>query len=66
VDLDGTLVQTEIDTRNLPGSAKADLLVTRFGQHGFDYLGNGRADLAIWSVAQARVAVSANARASPR
>jgi 4-hydroxybenzoate polyprenyltransferase/phosphoserine phosphatase len=51
-----------IDTRNLSGSAKADLLVKRFGQHGFDYLGNGRADLAIWSVARARVAVGANAR----
>jgi 4-hydroxybenzoate polyprenyltransferase/phosphoserine phosphatase len=50
------------DARNLSGSAKAELLVKRFGPRGFDYLGNGRADLAIWSVAGGRVVVGANAR----
>jgi 4-hydroxybenzoate polyprenyltransferase/phosphoserine phosphatase len=50
------------DTRNLTGSAKADLLVDRFGPRGFDYLGNGRADLAIWSVARGRVALGTNGR----
>ena len=50
------------DTRKLTGSAKADLLVDRFGPRGFDYLGNGRADLAVWSVARGRIAVGANGR----
>ncbi len=50
------------DTRNLSGSAKAELLVKHFGSRGFDYMGNGRADLAVWSVAGGRIAVGGNAR----
>jgi 4-hydroxybenzoate polyprenyltransferase len=50
------------DARNLTGSVKATLLVDRFGPRGFDYLGNGRADLAIWSTARRRIAVGASAR----
>ncbi len=50
------------DARNLSARAKADLLVERFGAHGFDYVGNGRADLPVWAVAGDRVAVGANAR----
>jgi 4-hydroxybenzoate polyprenyltransferase len=37
---------------NLSGSTKADLLAETFGERGFDYVGNGQADLAIWSRAR--------------
>ena len=50
------------DTRNLSGKAKADLLIERFGAQGFDYIGNSRADLAVWAVAAGHVAVGAPAR----
>jgi 4-hydroxybenzoate polyprenyltransferase len=50
------------DTRNLSGKAKADLLVERFGARGFDYIGNSRADLAVWAVAAGNVGVGAPAR----
>ncbi len=33
---------------NLVGEAKADYLVRRFGERGFDYVGNSRADLEVW------------------
>ncbi|HEY4135435.1 MAG TPA: UbiA family prenyltransferase [Alphaproteobacteria bacterium] len=36
---------------NLAGKAKADKLVEAFGHRGFDYIGNGRADLPVWAVA---------------
>ena len=54
---DGWFAST--DARNLSGKRKADLLVERFGEGGFDYIGNGRADLPVWAVAGRRVAVSA-------
>ncbi len=56
---DGWFAST--DARNLSGKTKADLLVARFGQRGFDYVGNGRADLPVWAVADRRVAVGAPA-----
>ena len=37
---------------NLKGGAKARLLVERFGQHGFDYAGDSRADLPVWQAAR--------------
>src|SRR5690348_6389203 len=40
---------------NLKGENKAQALVARFGVRGFDYVGNGRADLPIWR--QAREAI---------
>lgn len=36
---------------NLSGSLKADLLKVTFGRNGFDYVGNGPADLPVWGVA---------------
>ncbi len=33
---------------NLTGAAKASLLVERFGDGGFDYVGNSRADIPVW------------------
>jgi 4-hydroxybenzoate polyprenyltransferase len=35
--------------RNLSGTNKADALVQRFGERGFEYMGNGRVDLAVWA-----------------
>ncbi|MGV8864883.1 MAG: UbiA family prenyltransferase [Pseudomonas sp.] len=39
--------------RNLAGRCKADALVKRFGIRGFDYLGDSRVDLHVWSQAYA-------------
>lgn len=47
---------------NLGGQHKADALVRRFGAGGFDYAGNARTDLKVWS--RARKAVVVNAPAS--
>lgn len=38
---------------NLTGLAKRDALVTRFGRHGFEYMGNSYADLPVWTSASA-------------
>jgi len=35
-------------TINLIGTAKADLLVAKYGERGFDYVGDSAADLAVW------------------
>jgi 4-hydroxybenzoate polyprenyltransferase len=48
--------------RNLRGRAKADALAERFGERGFSYAGNDRADLAVWSRAGGTVLVSTSAR----
>lgn len=41
---------------NLKAQAKRDALVARFGEQGFDYVGNDRADVSVWaSAAQAHV-----------
>ena len=45
------------DKENLSSGAKARRLVDAFGVRGFDYVGNGRADLAVWAVAYRRIAV---------
>jgi len=45
--------------RNMSGAAKAQALCERYGERGFDYAGNERADLAVW--AKARRAIVANA-----
>lgn len=50
--------------RNLKGPAKAAFLVERYGRGGFDYIGDSRADLAVW--AAARRAISAGADAGLR
>lgn len=44
-------------TTNLAGSTKAKRLVENFGLAGFDYIGNSRADLPVWDVAEKRIAV---------
>ncbi len=48
--------------RNMSGSAKAQALVERYGEKGFDYIGNTGIDLKVWP--HARQAIVANAPAS--
>ncbi len=48
--------------RNLKGLAKADALVERFGNKGFEYAGNDGSDLEIWKVAAGAVTVRTSAR----
>jgi hypothetical protein len=38
------------DGLNVTGSRKAQILVDRFGNRGFDYAGNAPADTAVWAV----------------
>ena len=37
---------------NLKGSRKAEFLVSRFGDKGFDYIGDSKADLPVWKSAR--------------
>ena len=53
-------------TRNLSGESKAEALVQRFGDHGFDYVGNSHHDLAVWSHARRAVVVNASKRVTKR
>jgi 4-hydroxybenzoate polyprenyltransferase/phosphoserine phosphatase len=46
---------------NLSGAAKAARLVARYGEGGFDYVGNSRDDLPVWRHAREAVVVSARA-----
>lgn len=43
---------------NLAGDNKADALVRRYGQGGFDYVGNSSADLKVWQRARKAVVVN--------
>ena len=43
--------------RNLKGANKAAELVARYGERGFDYAGDSRADLAVWAHARRAVVV---------
>ena len=47
---------------NLVGRAKAALLVGRFGEHGFDYVGNERRDLAVWKRGRRAIGVNLSLR----
>jgi 4-hydroxybenzoate polyprenyltransferase/phosphoserine phosphatase len=51
------VVATE-GTTNLAGPHKAEALAERFGEHGFDYVGNARPDLAVWKRARRAVLVN--------
>lgn len=46
------------DSVNVKGKTKADLLVAKFGVGGFDYIGDSRADLPVWSKAAKKLSVS--------
>lgn len=43
---------------NLAGEAKAQKLIARFGERGFDYIGNEWRDLAVWKRARHVIAVN--------
>lgn len=45
--------------RNLSAHAKRDVLVQRYGDKGFDYLGNSNDDLPVWRAAHRAVVVNA-------
>ncbi len=45
--------------QNLSGSKKAAALSSRYGEGGFDYIGNERIDLAIWKHARRAIVVNA-------
>jgi 4-hydroxybenzoate polyprenyltransferase/phosphoserine phosphatase len=45
------------ETVNLAGEAKAAELVSAFGEGGFDYIGNDRADLPVWRRARNSIAI---------
>ncbi len=47
---------------NLTSTRKSDALVARFGVKGFDYVGDSRADIAVWKAADQAIAVAPNAR----
>lgn len=49
-------------TLNLGGSNKAAALAQRFGDGGFDYVGNSHADLAVWARARRAIVVNASER----
>ena len=49
-------------TSNLSGANKAERLVARFGEGGFDYVGNDAADLDVWARARRAIAI----RTAPR
>lgn len=48
-------------TENLSSSAKARRLVEAFGEKGFDYVGNSRADLSVWAMSGRCIAVHLHA-----
>ena len=48
--------------RNLSGEAKAELLAARFGERGFDYVGDAPVDAAVWRRARTAYAVAPSAR----
>ncbi len=54
------VVATE-GARNLAGSAKGQELSERYGVRGYDYAGNGRADLPVWQSARRAIVVSPSA-----
>lgn len=44
---------------NLSGTKKRDLLVSRFGEKGFDYAGNASPDLEVWKAGREAIVVEA-------
>lgn len=46
-------------TINLAGKAKAERLVSEFGEGGFDYIGNDTVDMAVWKTCRRAVVVNA-------
>lgn len=55
-----SLVLASDDQTNLTGKTKARLLCSRFGEGGFDYIGNDKADLAVWRHCRKAIVVGPN------
>jgi 4-hydroxybenzoate polyprenyltransferase len=50
------------DVTNLSSEAKRAALVDKFGQNGFDYVGNSYSDLAVWNYCDRAIVVHASRR----
>lgn len=50
------------DETNLKGRTKAEALVSRFGEKGFDYAGNSKTDEPVWEHARRAIVVSRSER----
>jgi 4-hydroxybenzoate polyprenyltransferase/phosphoserine phosphatase len=57
---------TSSASHNLRGADKRAALIERFGERGFSYAGNDRADLEVWRAAGSAILVDAPARVSVR
>lgn len=53
------MVQGSTEGANLKGREKARFLTERYGEGGFDYVGDARADLPVWQVARRAITVGA-------
>lgn len=49
---------------NLAGNRKANALLARYGERGFDYVGNAAVDLAVWKHAHAAIVVESGTKLS--
>ena len=50
-------VEASSDTHNLSSHNKADRLIERYGEKGFDYIGNGSADISVWEKSRRAITV---------
>ena len=50
------------ESNNIKGQAKADLLNSKFGEFGYEYIGNDDPDLAVWKSSASAVVVGDNKR----
>ena len=50
------------DAINLKGKAKADVLTDKFGDKGFDYIGDSMADIPVWRAARRAICVSGDGK----
>ncbi|MCV3273632.1 UbiA family prenyltransferase [Roseobacter sinensis] len=62
----GYFATTSSSSTNLSGVAKAERLVKEFGSKGFDYIGNGAADLPVWEQARQQIAVRTSRRVASK
>ena len=53
-------------TLNLAAENKRDCLIERYGEQGFDYMGNSTDDLCVWQVAQQAHVVNASSQVEQR
>ncbi|MBK8384464.1 MAG: UbiA family prenyltransferase [Candidatus Accumulibacter sp.] len=58
LDLFDDVLATDDVFTNLSGLAKAERLVRRYGEQGFDYAGNARSDLHVWRCARKAIVVT--------